>query len=92
MPWSCPPGSSGVGLAAVQIANSVRAESIARTRTSAKRKQLIDAGAKYVIATEEEDDLVKPISEISAGQGAGVVFDPVGQPTVLRTHKSDVVL
>jgi NADPH:quinone reductase-like Zn-dependent oxidoreductase len=79
---------SGVGLAAVQIANSVRAKSIALTRTSAKRKQLIDAGAKYVIATEEEDDLVKPISEISAGQGARVVFDPVGQPTVLELIKA----
>jgi Zn-dependent alcohol dehydrogenase len=50
-----PGASSSVGLAAIQIANSVGAKSIALTRTSAKRKQLTAAGAKYVIATEEED-------------------------------------
>src|SRR6266550_2478184 len=50
-----PGASSSVGLAAIQIANSVGAKSIALTRTNAKRKQLIDGGAKYVIATEEED-------------------------------------
>jgi threonine dehydrogenase-like Zn-dependent dehydrogenase len=72
-----PGASSSVGLAAIQIANSVGAKSIALTRTSAKRKQLTDAGAKYVIATEEED-LVKGINEITGGQGARVVFDPVG--------------
>jgi len=38
-----PGASSSVGLAAIQIANSVGAKSIALTRTSAKRKQLSDA-------------------------------------------------
>jgi NADPH:quinone reductase-like Zn-dependent oxidoreductase len=42
------------------------------------------AGAKYVIATEEED-LVKAINEITGGQGARVVFDPVGGPKLQRT-------
>jgi len=76
-----------VGLAAIQIANSVGAKSIALTRTSAKRKQLIDAGAGHVIATEEED-LVKEINEITGGQGARVVFDPVGGPTLLELIKA----
>jgi len=82
-----PGASSSVGLAAIQIANSVGAKSIALTRTSAKRKQLIDAGAKYVVATEEED-LVKEINEITEGQGARVVFDPVGGPTLLELIKA----
>jgi NADPH:quinone reductase-like Zn-dependent oxidoreductase len=82
-----PGASSSVGLAAIQIANSVGAKSIALTRTSAKRKQLTDAGAKYVIATEEED-LVKAINEITGGQGARVVFDPVGGPTLLQLIKA----
>src|SRR6266849_3551545 len=69
-----PGASSSVGLAAIQIANSVGAKSIALTRTSAKRKQLIDAGAGHVIATEEE--------------GARVVFDPVGGPTLLELIKA----
>jgi NADPH:quinone reductase-like Zn-dependent oxidoreductase len=78
-----PGASSSVGLAAIQIANSVGAKSIALTRTNAKRKLLIDAGAKYVIATEEED-LVKAINEITGGRGARVVFDPVGGPTLSK--------
>jgi NADPH:quinone reductase-like Zn-dependent oxidoreductase len=82
-----PGASSSVGLAAIQIANSVGAKSIALTRTGAKRKQLTDAGAKYVIATEEED-LVKEINEITGGQGARVVFDPVGGPTLLELIKA----
>jgi NADPH:quinone reductase-like Zn-dependent oxidoreductase len=82
-----PGASSSVGLAAIQISNSVGAKSIALTRTSAKRKHLTDAGAKYVIATEEED-LVKAIDEITGGQGARVVFDPVGGPTVPKLIKT----
>jgi NADPH:quinone reductase-like Zn-dependent oxidoreductase len=57
------------------------------TRTSAKRKQLTAAGAKYVIATEEED-LVKEIDKITGGQGARVVFDPVGGPTLSKLIKA----
>jgi NADPH:quinone reductase-like Zn-dependent oxidoreductase len=82
-----PGASSSVGLAAIQIANSVGAKSIALTRTSTKRERLTDAGAKYVIATEEED-LVKAINEITGGQGARVVFDPVGGPTLPKLIKA----
>ncbi len=82
-----PGASSSVGLAAIQIANSVGAKSIALTRTSAKRKQLSDAGAKYVIATEEED-LVKEIDKITEAKGARVVFDPVGGPTLPKLIKA----
>jgi NADPH:quinone reductase-like Zn-dependent oxidoreductase len=44
-------------------------------------------GAKYVIATEEED-FVKEINAITGGQGARVVFDPVGGPTLLELIKA----
>ena len=81
-----PGASSSVGLAAIQITNSLGAKSIALTRTSAKRKHLTDAGAKYVIGTEEED-LVKAINEITGGRGARVVFDPVGGPTLSKLIK-----
>src|SRR6267378_3010098 len=83
-----PGASSSVGLAAIQIANSVGAKSIALTRTSAKRKQLIDAGAKYVIATEEED-LVKEINEITGGRPCRV--RPGRWTDGIGTYKSDVV-
>lgn len=72
--------SSSVGLAAFQIARMVGATVIATTRTGAKRQALIDAGAHHVIATGEED-LVARVMEITDGQGARVVLDPVGGPS-----------
>ncbi|MGE7992965.1 zinc-dependent alcohol dehydrogenase family protein [Pseudomonas sp. NPDC089554] len=75
-----PAASSSVGLAAIQLANRAGATTIALTRSSAKRQQLLDAGAAHVIATAEED-LVARIGEITGGQGARVTFDPVGGET-----------
>jgi len=69
--------SSSVGLAAIQIATRVGAIPVAITRTSAKRKQLLDAGAAYVVAVEEQD-LVREVSRITNGTGARVAFDSVG--------------
>src|ERR1700731_4365483 len=75
-----PAASSSVGLAAIQLTNYAGATSIALTRTSAKKQQLLDAGAAHVIATEEVD-LVGEVMRITHGQGARVAFDPVGGPT-----------
>ncbi|WNC94220.1 zinc-dependent alcohol dehydrogenase family protein [Paraburkholderia sp. FT54] len=75
-----PAASSSVGLAAIQIANYAGATSIALTRTSAKREQLLAAGAAHVIATEETD-LVAQVMRITEGKGARVAFDPVGGPS-----------
>jgi NADPH:quinone reductase-like Zn-dependent oxidoreductase len=71
--------SSSVGLAAIQIANYAGATSIALTRTSAKKKQLLEAGAAHVIAMEEVD-LVQEVMRITDGKGARVAFDAVGGP------------
>jgi NADPH:quinone reductase len=73
--------SSSVGLAAIQIANSVGAISIATTRTGAKRDALIKAGAKHVIATEEQD-LAEEVMRLTSGKGARLAFDPVCGPGV----------
>ena len=75
-----PAASSSVGLAAIQIANYAGATTIALTRTSTKKQQLLDAGAVHVIATEEVD-LVGEVMRITHGQGARVAFDPVGGPS-----------
>ena len=72
-----PAASSSVGLAAIQIANYAGATPIALTRTSAKRRQLLDAGAAHVIATGETD-LVQEVLRITGGNGARIAFDPVG--------------
>lgn len=73
--------SSSVGLAAIQIARHVGAIPIATTRTSAKRAALLAAGAAAAVATDE-DDVAAAIKAASGGDGARVVFDPVGGPLV----------
>jgi NADPH:quinone reductase-like Zn-dependent oxidoreductase len=78
-----PAASSSVGLAAIQIANYAGATTIALTRTSEKRGQLLEAGAAHVIATEETD-LVQEVMRITGGNGARVAFDPVGGPTFAK--------
>lgn len=69
--------SSSVGIAAIEIANAEGAISIATTRTSKKKAVLSEVGAKHVIVTEEEK-FVARIKAITGGNGAGVIFDPIG--------------
>jgi len=71
--------SSSVGIAAIEITKAEGAVSIATTRTSKKKAELLALGADHVIATEEED-LAARVNEITAGKGARVVFDPVAGP------------
>lgn len=75
--------SSSVGIAAIQIVNSVGGISIAATRTRAKKQGLLDAGATHVIVTDEQN-LAEEVMRITAGVGARMVFDPVGGPGVLK--------
>jgi NADPH:quinone reductase-like Zn-dependent oxidoreductase len=79
--------SSSVGLAAIQIVNSLGAISIATTRTGAKRDALLKAGAKHVIATEEQD-LAAEVMRLTGGKGARLVFDPVCGPGVEALAKA----
>jgi NADPH:quinone reductase-like Zn-dependent oxidoreductase len=78
-----PAASSSVGIAAIQIINMIGATPVALTRTKAKAKQLLEAGAAHVIATEEQD-LVAEVLRITDGKGATVVYDPVGGPTFAK--------
>lgn len=78
-----PAASSSVGLAAIQLANLAGGIPVALTRTGAKRQLLLDAGARHVIATEEED-LVAEVLKITGGNGARIIFDPVGGSTFLK--------
>jgi NADPH:quinone reductase-like Zn-dependent oxidoreductase len=68
--------SSSVGLAAIEIVKAEGAISIATTRTSAKKTELLALGADYVIATDEED-LPARVAEITGGKGTRIAFDPV---------------
>jgi NADPH:quinone reductase-like Zn-dependent oxidoreductase len=68
--------SSSVGIAAIEIAKRQGAVSIATTRTSQKKEELLAAGADHVIATQEENYVVR-VKEITKGNGARVTFDPI---------------
>jgi NADPH:quinone reductase-like Zn-dependent oxidoreductase len=72
-----PAASSSVGLGAIQIANYAGATPIALTRTSEKKQRLHEVGAPHVVVTQEQD-LVAEVMRITDGNGARVVFDPVG--------------
>lgn len=76
-----PAASSSVGLAAIQIARRAGARAVALTRTGTKRQKLLEAGAEAVISTAEED-VVARVRELTAGEGARVIFDPVGGPAL----------
>jgi NADPH:quinone reductase-like Zn-dependent oxidoreductase len=74
-----PAASSSVGIAAIEITKAEGAISIATTRKSDKKTELLSLGADHVIATEEED-IAARVKEITGGTGARVIFDPVGGP------------
>lgn len=82
--------SSSVGLAAIQVVKDAGAIAIAATRTSKKRDQLIALGADHVIATEEEN-IVLRMHDITGGKGARVIFDPVGGPFIEQLAKTAAV-
>lgn len=82
--------SSSVGLAAIQIAKAAGATPIAVTRKSAKREALQKAGASHVVVTERED-LVEKTQRITKGEGARLVFDPIGGPGVAALAEAAAV-
>ncbi|WUG26443.1 zinc-dependent alcohol dehydrogenase family protein [Streptomyces sp. NBC_00464] len=71
--------SSGVGTAALQVADRIGAITIATTRTAAKKQRLLGLGAAHVITTDDED-VVKEVGRITGGKGAEVIFDAIGGP------------
>ena len=71
--------SSSVGLAAIQIAKAVGARVIATTRNNSKRPFLLDAGADYVVVTDEQD-LVESVTAITSENGVNIIFDPIAGP------------
>ena len=71
--------SSSAGLGAIQLTENAGATAIATTRTSEKAGFLREAGARHVIATDEED-LSTRVMEITNGAGVRLVYDPIGGP------------
>ena len=81
--------SSSTGVAAMSLAKSVGATVIATTRTSAKKQQLIELGADYVVVTDEEN-LVQTVLDITKGAGVEVIYDPIAGRT-METYAEMIV-
>jgi len=73
--------SSSVGLAAIQIASTVKAIPVAVTRGRSKHDALMQQGARHVVVTEESG-LADGVSRITSGRGARIVFDAVAGTTL----------
>jgi NADPH:quinone reductase-like Zn-dependent oxidoreductase len=78
--------SSGVGLAAIQVADRIGARPIAITRTEAKKVALLKEGAAEVIVTES-GDATERVLAATGGRGAEIVFDAVAGPGVAELAK-----
>jgi NADPH:quinone reductase-like Zn-dependent oxidoreductase len=86
--------SGGVGRAAMQIANQIGAVPIAITRHTAKKDDLLAAGAAAVIATDQAD-VVETVRHHTGGTGADVVLDLVmgpGQQDLLKAARPEGTL
>lgn len=75
--------SSGVGLAAIQIANVAGAIPIAITTSESKREALEQDGAKHVIVIGKHD-VTDEIMRITKNEGANVLLDAVGGPLLAQ--------
>ena len=71
--------TSSVGTGAIQMAKMMGAQVIATTRSGEKVQALLDNGADHAIATSIEN-LVERVREITNGEGAKVILDPISGP------------
>lgn len=76
-------GSSGIGLAAIQLARHVGAEVIVTVGSAEKAEFCRGFGADHVIDYREEDFFSR-VREITAGEGVDVVLDMVGGDTLQK--------
>jgi NADPH:quinone reductase-like Zn-dependent oxidoreductase len=76
-----PAASSSVGIAAIQLGRALGARVIATTTSAAKVRALEAFGPHAVVDTRHEP-YVERVREITGGNGARVIFDPVYGPLV----------
>ncbi|MFI6509160.1 zinc-dependent alcohol dehydrogenase family protein [Streptosporangium sp. NPDC050855] len=77
--------SSGVGLAAIQVAGQLGAVPVAVTRSAGKAARLLEAGAAHVLVEGEGGDLPGRVREVTGGRGARIVLDAVAGPGLSET-------
>lgn len=70
-------GGSGVGTAAIQLANAIGATVIATAGAEFKLDKCRELGATYAINYKEQD-FYEVVMEVTENQGVDLVLDPVG--------------
>lgn len=70
-------GAGGVGSACIQLGKAMGATVIATAGSEEKLQVCRDCGADHVINYREED-FAKKVKSLTSGNGANVIFDPVG--------------
>jgi NADPH2:quinone reductase len=78
--------AGGVGTAAVQLGKAVGARVVGVVGSAAKIEVAKQAGADHVIDRSSED-FVTVVNELTAGNGADVIYDPVGGDVFERSTK-----
>lgn len=73
---------SGVGSAAVQLANVLGARVIATTGTDEKRAKLVELGAHEVVNYRREPEFSGAVRALTAGLGVDVVHNSAGGTTI----------
>lgn len=79
-------GAGGVGSAAIQLGKAKGAKVIATAGGPEKVKVCEELGADVVI-DYNKDDFVSVVKEVTNGEGADVIFDPVGADVFDRSRK-----
>lgn len=79
-------GAGGVGTAAIQIGKALGAKVIATAGSSEKLEICRQCGAEFLI-NYKTDDFVEKVKEYTAGNGADVIYDPVGGDVFDRSTK-----
>lgn len=70
-------GTSSVGTALIQMARDMGVTVFATSRKSLRKSELLDRGADYAVATDDED-VVQIIDNITKGRGVSIAYDTVG--------------
>ncbi|MFK7865374.1 MAG: zinc-dependent alcohol dehydrogenase family protein [Pseudohongiellaceae bacterium] len=69
--------SSSAGMAAMELCRMVGAKTIGTSRTNKNRDFLLSIGFDHVIA-QSDNDMSESIMAFTAGQGARIIYDPIG--------------
>lgn len=83
-------GTSGIGVAAIQLAKAFGATVIATAGGAEKCARCRALGADLAIDYREQD-FVKEVKDFTSGRGANVILDMVGGDYVERNHEAAAV-